>query len=65
MMVFISKVNNYMFRHKAAIFGLSQLQFCSSSVVYMSILPKRVVIQFANKYQHLAYNYVCVDRETN
>jgi len=28
-MVFISKVNNYMFRLKAAIFRLSQLQFCS------------------------------------
>ena len=36
-MVFISKVNNYMFRAKAAIFRLSQLQFCSKSVTYMSM----------------------------
>jgi len=36
-MVFISKLNNYMFRPKAAIFMLSQLQFCSKSVIYMSI----------------------------
>jgi len=38
MMVFIGKVNNYMFRPKAAIFRLSQLQFYSKSVIYMSIL---------------------------
>ena len=37
MMVFINKVNNYMFRPKAAIFRLSQLQFCSKSFIYMSI----------------------------
>ena len=37
-MVYISKVNNYMFRPKAAIFRLSQLQFCSKTVIYMSIL---------------------------
>jgi len=37
MMVFISKVNNYMFLPKTAIFRLSQLQFCSNSVTYMSI----------------------------
>jgi len=37
-MVFISKVNNYMFRPKAAIFRLSQLQFCSKTVIYMSTL---------------------------
>jgi len=35
MMVFISKVNNYMFRPKAAIFRLSQVQFCLKSVIYM------------------------------
>ena len=34
-MVFISKVNNYMFRPKATIFRLSQLQFCSKSVIYI------------------------------
>ena len=34
-MVFISKVNNYMFRPKTAIFRLSQLQFCSKSVIYI------------------------------
>ena len=33
MMVF--KVNNYMFRPKAAIFRLSQLQFCSKRVSYI------------------------------
>jgi len=37
MVVFIGKVNNYMFRPKVAIFRLSQLQFCSKSVIYMSI----------------------------
>jgi len=37
MMVFISKVNNYMFRPKAAIFRLLQLQFCSKSVMYISL----------------------------
>jgi len=36
-MVFISKVNNYMFRPKTAIFRLSQLQFCSKSVIYIYI----------------------------
>ena len=44
MMVFISKVNNYMFRPKAAIFRLSQLQFCSKSVIYMSVLHSDVEI---------------------
>jgi len=43
-MVFISKVNNYMFRPKAAIFRLSQLQFCSKGVIYMSILHSDVEI---------------------
>jgi len=43
-MVFISKVNNYMFWPKAAIFRLSQLQFCSKSVIYMSILHSDVEI---------------------
>ena len=37
MVVFISKVNNYMFRPKAAIFTLSQLQFCSKSVTFIYI----------------------------
>ena len=36
-MVFIGKMNNYMFRPKAAIFRLSQLQFLSKSVIYMYI----------------------------
>ena len=44
MMVFISKVNNYMFRPKAAIFRLSQLQFCSKSIIYMSILHSDIEI---------------------
>ena len=35
MMVFISKVNNYMFRPKAAIFGLSEIKFCSKSLIYI------------------------------
>jgi len=38
MMVFISKLNNYMFRPKAAIFMLSQLQFFSKSVFELSNL---------------------------
>jgi len=42
MMVFVSKVNNYMFLPKAAIFRLSQLQFCSKSVIYMSILHRHI-----------------------
>jgi len=37
-MVFINKLNNYMFRPKAVIFWLSQLQFCSKSVLYISIV---------------------------
>jgi len=37
MMVFISKVNKYIFPPKAVIFRLSQLQFCSKSVIYMTI----------------------------
>jgi len=44
MMVFISKVNNYMYRPKEVIFRLSQLQFCSKSVIC----------------HHLAYNYTYV-----
>jgi len=37
MIVFIGKVNNYMFRPKAAIFRLSQLQFYSKRVLYMCL----------------------------
>jgi hypothetical protein len=37
MVVFIGKVNNYMLRPKAAIFRLSQLPFCSKSVIYIYI----------------------------
>ena len=37
MMVFISKVNNYMFQPKVAIFRLSQLQFCSECHIYVYI----------------------------
>ena len=46
MMVFISKVNNYMFRPKAAIFRVSQLEFYSKGVIYiyMSILHGDVEI---------------------
>jgi len=44
MMVFISKVNNYMFLPKAAIFRLSQSQFCTKSVKNMSILHGDVEI---------------------
>jgi len=46
MMIFVSKVNNYMFRPNATIFRLSQLQFCSKSVIYMSILYCDVEISF-------------------
>jgi len=48
MMVFINKVNNYMFRPKAAIFRLSQLQFSSKSVIYMSILHMTLFEQNCN-----------------
>ena len=44
MTVFVGKVNNYMFRPKAAIFRLSQLQSGSNSVIYMSILHSDVEI---------------------
>ena len=43
-MVFISKVNNYMFRPKAAIFRLSQSQFYSKCVIHMSIFHSDVEI---------------------
>ena len=43
-MVLISKLNNYMFRPKAEIFRLSQLQFCSKSVIYMFIFPSDIEI---------------------
>jgi len=46
-MVFIGKVNNYMFRPKAAIVRLSQLQFCSNSDIYMSILHSDVEISLS------------------
>jgi len=36
--------NNYMFRPKVAIFRLSQLQFCSKSVLYRSILHHYAII---------------------
>jgi len=62
MILFISKVNNYMFRPIAAIFRL--LQFCSKSVIYrhiyISYLLRYLVIYFDNKYHHLAWNYSCV-----
>ena len=48
MMVFIGKVNNYMFRPKAVIFRLSQLQFCPKSVIYMSIFYSGVEISIYN-----------------
>jgi len=54
MMVFIRKVNNYMFRPKVAIFRLSQLQFCSNSVIYMSILHSDVSdIDITIQYRHI------------
>jgi len=72
MMVFTSKVN-YMFRPKAAIFRLLQLQFCTKNVIYMSILHSDVEISTSlsntdihmtlfeqNKYHHLTYNYSSV-----
>jgi len=43
MMVFISEINNYMFRSEDGRYRL-----------------KHVVIYYANKYHHLAYNYSCV-----
>jgi len=53
MVVFIGKVNNYMFRPKAAIFRLSQLQFCSKNVIYMFILHSDVEISLFEQ------NYNC------
>jgi len=54
MMLFISKVNNYMFRPKAAIFRLSQLQFCSKSVIYMSILHSdEISPNITMQYRHI------------
>ena len=47
MIVFISKVNNYMFQPKVAIFRLSQLQFCSKSVIYLPILHSDVEISIS------------------
>jgi len=45
MMLFISEVNHYMFRPKAAIFRLLQLQFCSKSVIYVSILHSDLYVR--------------------
>ena len=50
-MVFISKVNNYMFQPKAAIFTLSQLQICSKSVIYMSTLHSDVEISYMTLFE--------------
>ena len=54
MVVFISKVNNYMFRPKAAIFRLSQLQFRSNSDIYMSILHSDVEISTSHYVLHVS-----------
>ena len=48
MKIFISKVNNYMFRPKAANFRLSQLQFCTKSGIYMFILHSEQNCNFDN-----------------
>ena len=37
MLMFIGKVNNYMFRPKVVIFRLSQLQFRSKNVFYICV----------------------------
>ena len=52
-MVFISKVNNYMFRPKAAIFRLSQLQFCSKSGIYKGKSKSKVPHFIATKQPHI------------
>jgi len=49
-MVFISKVNNYMFRPETAIFSLSQLQFCSKSVIYMSMSIFHSDVEISSSY---------------
>ena len=54
MMVFISKVNNYMFRPKAAIFRLSQLQFCSNTVIYIYIYILHSDVEISYSYYVLA-----------
>ena len=58
MMVFISKIDNYIFRPKAAIFGLSQLQFCSKSVIHMSILHSDVL--HSDKFEKLVHVVGCI-----
>jgi len=41
-MVFIGKINNYMFRPKVAIFRLSQLQFCPKCHIYIYCIVDRL-----------------------
>ena len=58
MVVFISKVNNYMFRPKAAIFRLPQLQFAQKvSYIYVytsiSILHSDVEVSYRHIYDTL------------
>jgi len=50
MMVLISEVNNYMFRPKAAIFRLSQLQFCPKSVSYIYIYILHSDVDISSSY---------------
>jgi len=57
-MVFINKVNNYMFRPKAAIFRLSQLQFCTKSVIYVSILHSDFEISSSYYVLHVSLSSV-------
>jgi len=55
MMVFIGKVNNYMFRPKVATFRLSQLQFCSKSVIYIYIY---CIVMLRSHHRITCYKYV-------
>jgi len=52
MMVSIRKVNNYMFRPKAAIFRLSQLQFCSKSVINGDYTPQNQLMFLLKLFLH-------------
>jgi len=65
-MVFISKVNNYVFRPKAAIFRLSQLQFCSKSVIksYSELQQQRKSTRYKTKSQCFNHTHSLVNTVT-
>ena len=56
MTVFISTVNNYLFRPKAAIFRLSKLQFCSKRVIYIYMSISHSDVEISSSYYALQVN---------